>query len=89
MDADNATPRPSRASEIAYVAGALGLGVVNALAAGASLNTAEGLGYASGAPIAGAIIGGIAKFFRRSADVPRWMFWWSLLSLGLQSIKRP
>jgi hypothetical protein len=35
----------------------------------------------------GGIVGGILRLFRKPVNLPRWMFWGSLLSLGLQGLK--
>lgn len=72
------------ASSTAYIVSAFVVGVIVAGAQGFALNTAEGFGAVCGTALGGALFGFIYSFFKKTS-IPKWMFWWSLVSMVIQS----
>ena len=70
-------------ASIAYVGAALVMGALNAIRSGADIGSAGGIGFAlSRGPLLGLVIGGGRRLFGPT-NVPRWIFWISLVSLAL------
>jgi hypothetical protein len=75
-------------SAVAYVFGACLFGVVAAIVRVPIANFAGWLGAACAGPLAGLVVALIVRAFRKTTNVPRLMFWISLVVLAMNALPR-
>jgi hypothetical protein len=83
----SAPTRWARPSTAAYVASAFLLGVIDATARRFGITTAEGVGAVCALPLVGLVVGGNRRLFGPT-DIPKWIFWVSLVGLAINALPK-